>query len=528
MSSLATIPQEVLEHIAFFAATDGFLGPPAGITALLSVDRRTHAVLSVSSNPYLWSRIFAFKFDVACPSWRIGEKDRAIGPAEACEEFKLRCTLLKRIRSRTDCLATSYALSPTHRDALRSILWMAYLMMLENDGKNDLQLREYARFDVWLKDFLFHPTGASLAAWSVKIDLWPPNDERSALALWLFWYMLKPDEYISDDDTAFREASSVLKLFALGAHQYPLCQPPWNEFAPPSRARGGASAIKHFGTSVKMAPPAPAPSAILAYLTLANKLSVSWDTIHYMKPPSATPPSLAANASSREWEAEWMRGLHLADTTKPLGTAFSGAFISGSLEGVWEGLFTYTEFTAYAALLSGAPPTVLQRSLVAHHPHLWKLREHHLYASDEPDAPEVWPVSPGNPLRGYIPNGTQISETSEGVFVKEPGRPERVFHRSWASVRNTPAEQRGRLVDVFITGEGHSAWGQFNLVGRIRPCDGFINLSKEYVDGDRGRWLYRGFMVGNAEGNLSGRWRDTLSPPDVLGYEGCFVMSRRR
>ena len=89
-----------------------------------------------------------------------------------------------------------------------------------------------------------------------------------------------------------------------------------------------------------MAPPAPAPPAILAYLTLANKLSVSWDAVHYMKPPSATPPCLAPNASSREWDAEWMRAFHLADTSKPLGATFSGAFIPGSLEGVWEGLFT--------------------------------------------------------------------------------------------------------------------------------------------------------------------------------------------
>lgn len=89
-----------------------------------------------------------------------------------------------------------------------------------------------------------------------------------------------------------------------------------------------------------MTPPAPAPPAILAYLTLANKLSVSWDTIHYMKPPTATPPSLAPGASSAEWHAEWTRGLHLAVTTKPLGAAFSGAFVSGSLEGTWEGLFT--------------------------------------------------------------------------------------------------------------------------------------------------------------------------------------------
>ncbi|KAI0744563.1 hypothetical protein C8Q76DRAFT_4861 [Earliella scabrosa] len=529
MSALASIPQEVLEHIAFFTATATFLGPPNGITALLSVDRRTHAALSMSSNPYLWSRIFSYKFDVSCPTWRLAERDRPPGPPEICEEFKLRCTLLKRIRRRTDCLATSYTLSPTHRDSLRSILWMAYLMMLENEGKNDQQLREYAGFDAWLKDFLFHQNGASLAAWSVKDDLWPPNDERSALALWLFWYMLKPDEYTSDDDTAFREASGILKLFALGAHQYPLCSPPWNEFAPPCRTRG-ASAIKHFASPLKIAPPAPAPPAILAYLTLANKLSVSWDAVHYIKPPSATPPSLALRLSSSEWTAEWMRGLHLADTSKPLGAAFSGAFIPGSLEGVWEGIFTYTEFTAYAALLAGAPPTVLQRCLVAHHPHLWKIREHHLYGPDEPEpgAPDVWPVSPGNPLRAYIPNGSQVGENADGVHVKEPGRAEPVCYRSWASVQKAEEKPRGKLLDVFLTGEGHSAWGQFNLVGRIRPCDGLISLSKEYVDGDRGHWLYRGFMVGNAEGNLSGRWRDTLSPPDVLGYEGCFVMSRRR
>ena len=113
----------------------------------------------------------------------------------------------------------------------------------------------------------------------------------------------------------------------------------------------------------------------------------------------------------------------------------------------------YTEFTAYAALLSGAPPPYLQRSLVAHHPHLWKLREHHLYVSDDADAPDVPPITPGNPLRGYIPSGTQLSETSDGVSVKEPGRAEPVLYRSWASVRQVPEEQRGRLVDVFVTGE---------------------------------------------------------------------------
>lgn len=59
-----------------------------------------------------------------------------------------------------------------------------------------------------------------------------------------------------------------------------------------------------------------------------------------------------------------------------------------------------------------------------------------------------------------------------------------------------------------------------------------VSLNSYYMttqtDGDRGIWLYRGYLVGDANGNISGRWRDTMSPVEVPGYEGCFVMSRRR
>jgi hypothetical protein len=29
--------------------------------------------------------------------------------------------------------------------------------------------------------------------------------------------------------------------------------------------------------------------------------------------------------------------------------------------------------------------------------------------------------------------------------------------------------------------KGHSAWGQFNLYGRVRPLDGLVSFAKEYV-----------------------------------------------
>ncbi|KAI0946302.1 hypothetical protein AcV7_010314 [Taiwanofungus camphoratus] len=529
MMCLDTVPHEILEHIGFFAATDSFLGPPAGVTALLAVSRRTNSALSIASNPHLWARIFAHKFDLASPLRRLGS-DSTTALALATE-LRHRCILIRRIRLRSDTIAPTFEISRGHVRLLNSLLWMAYLMMLENDGKNKRQLLEYARIDEWLKEYLFHPSGASLIRWSVKLDIWPSgDDERNTLALWLFWFILKPDDYM-EDDAVFRDAISVLKLIALGAHQYRLAFPSWRDFIPPYRLKD-ASIVPFYGSELKIIPPTPATPAILSYLTLVNKLPVSWDTISYMKPSNPTVPSSVVSADSSEWNAEWARGLHLADRSKPFSSQLSGAFIPGSLEGVWEGLFTYTDFTAYAALLSGASPTVLERSLVAQHPQLWKLHEYHLYASEEDDAGAYGagadPMSPGNPLRGYIPNGAQLHEGPSGLEVREPGR-KPVVYESWAAVRQrAPDERQRRVKDVFVTGEGHSAWGQFNLVGRVRPCDGFISLSKEYMRGERGRWLYRAYMVGNAHGNLSGRWRDTLSPPDVLGYEGCFMMSRRK
>ena len=55
--------------------------------------------------------------------------------------------------------------------------------------------------------------------------------------------------------------------------------------------------------------------------------------------------------------------------------------------------------------------------------------------------------------------------------------------------------------------------------------------------GDRGRWLYRGYLVGEGEGldgrgggdgYFAGRWRDTMTPAETYGYEGPFAMGRRR
>lgn len=189
--SLAMIPQEILEHIAFYtAANDGFLGPPHDLVSLLTLNQRIHSALSFETNPHLYARIFTFKFDVKPAIRRLGVDH--IHARALAEELRRRCTYLKRLRARTDSRDNPSLSKHDKENQLNGVLWTAYLMMLESDGNNERQLREYARIDEWLREFWFHSEGASQAMWSVKGEEWPANHERMALAMWLLWFTLKP------------------------------------------------------------------------------------------------------------------------------------------------------------------------------------------------------------------------------------------------------------------------------------------------------------------------------------------------
>ncbi|KAJ9093693.1 hypothetical protein QFC21_006289 [Naganishia friedmannii] len=83
----------------------------------------------------------------------------------------------------------------------------------------------------------------------------------------------------------------------------------------------------------------------------------------------------------------------------------------------------------------------------------------------------------------------------------------------------------GDDLELMLVGTGHSAWGEFLLRGRVRLWDGMVTLVKEYSPDGRGRWLYRGYIVGNNV--FVGRWRDCVTPQDFVGYEGTFSLAQR-
>lgn len=226
-----SIPQEVLENIAFYAVASEPLGPPRELAPLVLVNRRLHAALSSASNPHLHSRIFACKFDQAALVRRLGPG--AATARKLAAELRRRCVQLKRLRDGVGCTVVGELTTTTGdnnnddddgekkeeeekekeeysdggrggRDeemtedemrALHEMLWTAYVMMLENDGKNERQLREYAHLDDWLRKFWFAEDGASFARLEIRDNSWPPYNDLADVTMWLFWFLLKPGAY---------------------------------------------------------------------------------------------------------------------------------------------------------------------------------------------------------------------------------------------------------------------------------------------------------------------------------------------
>jgi hypothetical protein len=219
--SLDNVPHEILEHIAFFSGISPILGPPSTIPALLTLNRKIYAVLSPSRNPHVYARIFAAKFDTSALFRRFGTSE--ISAQTLALLLKDRCTILKRIRAKTDCLRTKPAEVEldeparwtTEEGFLDKILLTCYKMMLENDGKNEQQLRHFGLGE-WLNAYWFDPDGASFAIMALRASRWPVSDDRAALAMWLFWFMLDSGECV------FNSQCSTVCAFRLAYH-HPAC-----------------------------------------------------------------------------------------------------------------------------------------------------------------------------------------------------------------------------------------------------------------------------------------------------------------
>lgn len=114
-------------------------------------------------------------------------------------------------------------------------------------------------------------------------------------------------------------------------------------------------------------------------------------------------------------------------------------------------------------MLSGAPPPTLSNSVVAWHPQTWRLREYHLLLPEDLDDeakmtaavehPRHKPLSPGDPLRAYLPQGLTIDHAPNGMKVYEPGRVADTFYHRSPAPEHITAEYTERIREILIAGE---------------------------------------------------------------------------
>lgn len=166
-SSLTTVPYEVLSRIALETACIDVLGPPSHLPALLRTCK--HVYFSIGRSAALFASIFKARFDTTAPRRRFGPL--ALLSQNLALQLQSYCRALRWLR-----LGDIY--SPT----LENDLWIAYIMMMENDGKNAAQLKEYAR----LPDFVNRLVRTRLPE-SRGEGNWPEESDTVNLSLWLMW-----------------------------------------------------------------------------------------------------------------------------------------------------------------------------------------------------------------------------------------------------------------------------------------------------------------------------------------------------
>ena len=313
------LPLEVLEIIAFLIATeDTSIARLNNLIPLLLLDRETSKFLSFDSNHPLYARIYATKFDTKTTTRRLG-KERLTAHGLA-EELKKRCVHLRAIRT------LSFEL-----ELIRPAIWTAFVMMLENDGKNERLLLEHAQIAHWLKHYWVAISNA------LEGEGWPSNNLFHSICMWLLCKFYPKGEWRIFNKNLPRECTNdqypgnygqdtlivlvnAMKLFAVGAHCYPIGHLSWTDYAPRESADDPPSyEMTLYGEQVKLTPLPIAVPATISYLGIAEMLE-NKDEL-----------SVVGNNLG---DTEWNRVFGL------INNDLSKVHTIGSLEGVWEGVFT--------------------------------------------------------------------------------------------------------------------------------------------------------------------------------------------
>ncbi|KAI0354683.1 hypothetical protein OH77DRAFT_1437376 [Trametes cingulata] len=191
------LPHDVILAVALELATIDVLGPPRHLPPLFLTCRYLNDVLN-SRKKALFARIYRCIFDTRAAIRRLGA--RAVNNTTLAFQLVKQVSALKRLR---DGDLDSYNLT--------SDLWTAYIMLLENDGRNYSHLVEYAHIDVLIDRFM------DSRLWSFREGNlgWPVDSTPSSLVVWMLWFTMSPERLAGMSEERRGKIMDLLRPFAL-------------------------------------------------------------------------------------------------------------------------------------------------------------------------------------------------------------------------------------------------------------------------------------------------------------------------
>ncbi|PCH34350.1 hypothetical protein WOLCODRAFT_62488 [Wolfiporia cocos MD-104 SS10] len=270
-SLLEDLPYDVLAHVATELALLQPLGPPAALVPLLLTCRHVHDALCVRHAPDMWARVFRAKFDTRAPLRRLGA--RTARSSHQVAQLKKLSRALTRIRR-----------GDIYDPGLEADLWTAFVMYMENDGRNEAHL-EWANVHGLVDSYI------RTRLWENRHNGWPAETATNSLAIWVMWCTLTADR-LRDMSAAHRShIMDLIRPYVLTALRYPSFHAPDNHFDFPLPAelqeefpytlmtphgfyplyRQPESLLEefpHFGISLGISAPLIAQGAKLLYMTM--------------------------------------------------------------------------------------------------------------------------------------------------------------------------------------------------------------------------------------------------------------------
>ncbi|KAL0945455.1 hypothetical protein HGRIS_000945 [Hohenbuehelia grisea] len=452
LSSFERLTPELVDSIAYFAVTLDLKGPPTIVLNLCLTSKKLNAILNFKNNTYLYARIFRIKFDISAPTRRLSNR-WATSTCHAVELTK-RFSVLKRIRSRA-----SYSIED---------LWTVYLMLLEGDGRNEIQLFDWAGFSLFLSSVIIKRMIPTSRGGSPS---WFSDIHGTSLIVWLLWMSACRGQVEMETLKTRHLILDILQPFVAAGYRYVSTFVPDSYFYPPIDEDLDGDlynhcpevvTIKHYGHDLTVAVPPVTSAAALA-------MTVRWETeqvrqglpesinnfpqnrqeaiatgrrgmtvedaraFHYdvrVRVPERCqlyPMGVdlgeedevsewrPTSVGSKRWDEDWSR---VVSCCKPwVDSPLRGkVYTPGDLVGSWTGRIMLPGLNEHFDLLSNPMRPV--NSVPIYHQGLYMtLREHHCLQPDDPLRVGEDETGGDDPLHAWLPRGFTVRQYEDAIEV---------------------------------------------------------------------------------------------------------------